>query len=157
MIDRNGRLIAAASIVVIASFIGTLTIASAGPPMPDDVDFSTLNAHRPVPGHLFEGMTIINRTGLNRYPERPTAVRCDAEVGGKRLRARKLVYGEPRDGYTQVIVCGWLVPADAGGETLRFWKNKDPNCIGCGRRAVVVFEGSHFTGSPEYRWHIRKP
>jgi hypothetical protein len=159
MIVRNRRTAAGAltAAVVGALLSWSLATASAGPPPPDDVDFSTLNARPPVAGRVFEGLTIINRTGLNNAPEKPSAVRCDAEVGGRRLRARKLVYGEPRLGYMQVIVCGWLIPADAAGKTLRFWKNRDPGCIGCGRRAVAVFENSGSTGSPEYTWRIRKP
>ncbi len=156
MIARNRRRIVAVSVVVIASLVGSLTVASAVPPPPDDADFAALNAHVPVVGHVFEGLTIINRTGLNGNPQRPSAVRCDAELGGQRLRARKLVYGEPKPGVMQVIMCGWRIPANAAGRTLRLWTNDPVGSPGC-HCALIGFGGQDFTDSPEYVWRVTRP
>jgi hypothetical protein len=122
---------------------------------PDDVDFSTLHAQHPVAGHMFDGLAIIDRTGLNGAPYRFTSVRYDAEIGGKRLRAKHLIYGEPRRGSVQVVICGWRIPANAAGETLRFWPN--PEFGGNWRGAVVVIRGSETVGGPPLTWRVTRP
>ena len=138
-----------------ALLLGSLTIASGAPTagIPHVVDFSTLNAGRPVAGRMFEGLAIINRTGLTGDPQRFTSVRCDAEVGGRRLHAKRLVYGHPQNGLVQVVVCGWRIPATAAGKTLRYWRYSDP---GFKRGAIVDFGGTHI-GSPVSTWLVTKP
>ena len=157
-LSRSTRWVVAVAAVVLAvggTLLGSLASASAGPPPPDDVDFSRLNARSPVAGHRFEGLAIINRTGLNGSPRRFSSVRCDAEIGGKRLRARHLVYGEPRNGDLQVIVCGWFIPADTAGKTLRFWQN----AAGAGGRCAVVRlrPDGNASYSKTFTWRVTNP
>ena len=141
-----------ASAAVLGIALAGLSTARADAPPPRKVDFSILNARHPVAGHRFEGLTIINRTGLNGYPERFSAVRCDAQVGRTRLRARKLVYGKPRDGYVQVIVCDWLVPAGAAGKTLRLWRNVPDQRL---HGVSVVLGGNSVAAAGDPKWPIR--
>ena len=148
---RWGVAVVAVAVAVGGTLLGSLASASENPLPPlNTVNFSTLNAHRPVAGHLFEGLAIINRTGLSRAPEGFLAVRCDAEIGGKRLRARHLVYGELRHNYVQVTVCGWLIPADTAGKTLRFWKKN----TSWHRPAAVAELPGETDYSNEYTWRV---
>ena len=137
-----------------ATLIGSLTIASANQIEQVKAEFWKVHPSRPVAGQMFEGLSIFNETGLNGSPERPSAVHCDAAVGGKRLHGKLLVYGKLRRNDVQVIVCGWRIPAGAAGKTLRFWKN-DPNAAWC-RCAVAVFGNSYWHG-PAANWRIMKP
>jgi hypothetical protein len=147
--------VAATSIVVYGMLLGVLGSASAGPGPPNIVDFSRLHVH-PVAGHVFEGLAIINRTGLNGgTPERFIKVRCDAEVGGKRLRATQLVYGKPRSDGVQVVVCGWHIPADGVGKILRLWTYRTP--AGYLPHEAQVNTQTAYVGSPEYSWRVMKP
>ena len=119
---------------------------------PHDVDFSPIHTQHPVAGRMFEGLAIINRTGLLGTAYRFTSVRCDAEVGGKRLHATHFVYRKPRRGYVQVVVCGWRIPADAAGKTLRFRRD---SAFGGWRGAVVVIRGSETVGGPLISWRVK--
>lgn len=145
-----GITFAAAFAVTLLSYLAE---PSAGQPMPDLVDFQTISHNaRPVAGQVFEGLAIINRSGLVGTAERFSYVHCDGEIAGKRLPARKRFFGEPRRGYTQVVVCSWQIPPDAGGKTLRLWD------YGLGRfehRASVQL-GDTNEGSPEVTWGVQK-
>ena len=101
---------------------------------------------------MFEGLAI-NRSGLNGTPERFSYVRFAAAIGNKRLPARHLVYGQPRGGSLQVIVCAWRIPADAAGKTLRLWKNR----FAPGWPGAVVRTDFRLERSRQYRWRIISP
>ena len=53
----------------------------------------------------------------------------------------------------QVIVCGWLIPADAAGKTLRYWHNPGGDDL---RRATIAFRGEHI-GGPVHTWQVARP
>ena len=121
---------------------------------PRQVDFSTVNADHPVAGRIFEGLTIVNRSGLIGPPARFTSVNCDAEIGNHRLPARKLVYGVPKRGDLQVIVCGWRIPTGTAGKTLRSWKYR---AFGGWRGPVVHLAPNGATiGGSLGAWRIRR-
>jgi hypothetical protein len=141
-------------LVVCGVLLGGLATASRATPVPDDINFSRLIGRRPVPGRFFVGLAVVNRTGLYGNPERFLFVHCDAAVGGRRLRARVLVYGKPRSGDVQVYACGWLIPADAAGKTLRFWENSGLGYPG--PFAVVGVRGGRARSDP-YTWRVASP
>ena len=149
---RRWAVVALVANAFAATLLVYLTTASAGPPPPALVDFSTVHK-RPVAGEVFRGLAIINRSGLVGTPERFSSVRCDGEIAGKRLQARRLVFGEPRRGYVQVVVCGWRIPTAAAGQKLRLWD------YGGGpfeHRAFVQL-GITTEGSEEFVWGVKKP
>jgi hypothetical protein len=127
---------------------GYLSTASAGPPFVAPIEFWTLHNHhgRPVAGQVFEGLAVTNRSGVLGTPQGFSFVNCDGEIAGKRLTAQKLSFGYARSGEMQVVVCGWRIPADAGGKKLRLWDE---------HRAWAQV-GNTNEGSPEYVWGVKK-
>lgn len=127
---------------------GTKASADAPPQIP--VDFTTSHG-RPVAGRSFSGLAITNVSGLQGKAVR-TSVYCDAEVGGKRLHARKTTFGTVRPGLVQTTVCSWNIPAAAAGKKLDFWHNLGSG----GDHRAVVWVGTGTIGNPEISWRVAK-
>ncbi len=113
-----------------------------------------INADRPVAGQMFEGLTIINRTGLVGRPVPFASVRCDAQIGKERLSATKLAYGVPHRGGLTLVVCGWHIPANAAGKTLRLWKYGAGTA---GHQAIVHIGGSVASSSGKFALRVERP
>ncbi len=153
-LPRSTRwVVAVAAVAVGAALLASLDSASArarfkhpiSKPAPHIVDFSEVRAQYPIAGQMFEGMVIINRTGLTGRPRRFTSVACDAALGTDRLPAKLLTYGKLRHRYLQVIVCGWDIPSDAAGKTLGL----------VDRRASVNFGDNEIVGAAFVTWKVR--
>ena len=119
-----------------------LETASAGPPPPLHVNF-TIPHKRPVAGQRFAGLAIVNLDNAGTL----SSIECDAEVGRKVLPARTQTFFTPGHAFSQVVVCSWRIPADAGGKTLRL-ANGD-------HRAHVDVADTHY-GSPEFSWRVKR-
>lgn len=123
---------------------GYLERASAGPPPPPRVLF-TIPSRQPVEGQAFAGLSIFNLTNtLN-------SVHCDAQIGAKRLAARKEFFFIPGNKTRLAVVCSWQIPAGAGGKRLRLWDYKSS-----GNRAVVTVGQATPSESPALSWIVKK-
>ena len=91
---------------------------------------------RPVTGHTFTGLKI------ERRGQPISRVLCDAEIGGKRLRAHQ-AWG------TKAITCSWRIPAGASGERLRPWRYR------FGRHYRVAW-GAGYVGG-QFAWIVVAP
>jgi hypothetical protein len=128
--------------VVAATLAWYLSTASAGPPAPILVNFTLPHQH-PVAGQLFEGLAIVNRSTWGTL----SSIKCDAEVAGKTLPARKQTFFTPNKTRKQVVICSWQIPAGTDGKPLRFSGNE--------HRAHVNVGGMNY-GSPEFSWIVKR-
>jgi len=148
---RHWLVVALAMAVAAAALLSYLAGTSSGQPAPATVDF-TMSHHLPVAGRTFTGLTIIN---LNHSSVVAPfgGVRCDAQVGGKRLAARQNLFYTPPHRYIQAVACGWAIPADAAGKRLRLW---DYGGTYVNDRAWVDSSDGR-QASPEFSWVVQKP
>ncbi|HJU36570.1 MAG TPA: hypothetical protein VJ716_04020 [Gaiellaceae bacterium] len=121
------------------------------------IQFSTLHQGHghPVAGRVFKGLAATNNTGLASNPEPFNAVRCAAEIGGKRLPAHKTISGSATSGHAQVVVCAWHIPANAGGKKLRLWNNNGSSLTWAHR--AYARAGDYTVGSEQFVWRVLKP
>ena len=139
---------AAVSIVAVAAASVALAKASAGPGPPLGFGFDFIATHeRPVAGRVFIGVVVVNRDPARAAIRR---VRCDAQVGNRRLRGRQRQYFVPPYEDAADLACSWHIPADAGGQKLRLWKYP------FGRRVGVLAASGAVTNSHTFSWIVRR-
>jgi hypothetical protein len=127
-VKRGGQMIA----LVVGAATVSLGTASAIPPIHPIV---ILAKDRPVTGHTFTGLKIERRGQLISH------VLCDAEIGGKRLRAHQ-AWG------AKVITCSWRIPASASGGKLLPWRYR------FGRHFRVAWGVGYVQG--QFAWTVTK-
>jgi hypothetical protein len=121
------------------------------------IEFSTLHhGHgHPVAGRVFKGLAVTNNSGLDGNPQPFSVLRCAADIGGKRLPAHKTISGSATSGQSQVVVCAWRIPANAGGKKLRLWNNNGSSLTWAHRAYARV--GNYRVGSEQFVWRVVKP
>jgi hypothetical protein len=94
-------------------------------------------AHQqPAAGHVFAGLKIVDSDGAHPL----TTVSCSAVIGRKYLTAER-----PKlSSHKHVAVCGWHIPANAGGKTLRVE----------GSAATSAFKLKKVVTSHEFTWRV---
>lgn len=127
--QRVGLMIA----LVVGAATLSLATASALPPIHPIVIQAK---DRPVTGHTFTGLKI------ERRGQQISRVLCDAEIGGKRLRAHQ-IWG------TKAITCSWRIPAGASGEKLLAWRYR------FGRHYRVSWGAGYVQG--QFAWAVTAP
>jgi hypothetical protein len=137
---------AAASTLAAGSAALFLANASAVPaPAPG---FGFIATHqRPIAGRLFVGVVVVNRDPARAAIRR---VRCDAQVGNRRLRAQQRQYFAPPNRDAADIACSWRIPAGARGEKLRLWKYR------FGRRVGVLGTSGFVARSNTFSWLVER-
>lgn len=131
--------LAALAAAVAAGLLSFGTRASADAPPQIPVVFTTQHGH-PVAGRSFSGLAVTNISGLQNAVVQ-TSVKCDAAIAGKRLRARKTVFGIVRPGQVQTTVCSWHIPVGTAGKRLE--------------NRTIVYEGTGTIESGRLSWTVK--
>jgi hypothetical protein len=136
------------AVSIIAAGAASLFLAKASAGPGPAIGFGFIASHqRPMAGQLFIGVVVVNRDPTRAAIRR---VRCDAQVGNRRLRGRQRQYFAPPYKDAADVACSWRIPANARGEKLRLWKYR------FGRRVGVLATSGVVADSRIFSWLVKR-